>query len=67
MTVSYTVVQEDIHGPPLGIAGFGNAKVTNTLNATARFPWWSPVNPEVQLAYGRSLSTINVDYDTKQR
>ena len=66
-TVSYTVVQEDIQGPPLGIAGSGNAKVTNTVNATARFPWWSPANPEVQLAYGRSVSTINVDYDTKSR
>ena len=64
-TVSYTVVQEDIQGPPLGIAGFGNAKVTNTVNATARFPWWSPANPKVQLAAGRSLSTINVDYNTQ--
>jgi hypothetical protein len=60
-TVSYTVVHEDIQGPPLGIAGSGNAKVTNTVNATARFPWWSPANPKVQLASGRSLSTINVD------
>ena len=29
-TVSYTVVQEDILGPPLGIAGSGSAKVTDT-------------------------------------
>ena len=64
-TVSYTVVQEDIQGPPLGIAGSGNAKVTNTVNATARFPWWSPANPKVRLAAGRSISTINVDYNTK--
>jgi hypothetical protein len=65
--VSYTIVQQDTRGPPLGIAGSGSAKVTNTVNATASFPWWSPANPEVQLAHGRSLSTINVDYDTKQR
>jgi hypothetical protein len=65
-TVSYTVVKEDIQGPPLGIAGSGNATVTNTVNAIARFPWWSPANPKVQLAAGRSFCTIDVDYQTQQ-
>jgi hypothetical protein len=65
-TVSYTVAKEDTQGPPLGIAGSGNAKVTNTVNATARFPWWSPANPKVHLAAGRSHCTINVDQNTQQ-
>ena len=64
-TVSYIVVKEDIQGPPLGIAGSGDAKVTNTVNAIARFPWWSPANPKVQFASGRSLSTINVDHNAQ--
>ena len=60
-TVSYTVVQEDIRGPPLGIAGYGSAKVTDTAKAIARLPWWNPTNPDDQLAAGRSFITINVD------
>ncbi len=59
-TVSYTVVQEDIRGPPLGIAGYGSAKVTDTANAIARLPWWNPTNPDDQLAVGRSFITIDV-------
>ena len=62
----YTVVQEDIQGPPLGIAGSGNAKVTDTANAIARFPWWSPANPKVQLAAGGSINTIDIDYPAQQ-
>jgi len=65
-TASYTVVKKDIQGPPLGIAGSGDAKVTDTVNAIARFPWWSPANPKVQLAAGRSFCTVDVDYQTQQ-
>ena len=64
-TVSYTVVQEDIRGPPLGIPGYGSAKVTDTANAIARFPWWNPANPKVRLAVGESFNTIDVDYRTR--
>ena len=60
-TVSYTIVQEDIRGPPLGITGYGSAKVTDTASAIARLPWWNPTNPDDQLAVGRSFITINVD------
>jgi len=60
-TVSYTVVQDDIRGPPLGITGYGSAKVTDTASAIARLPWWNPTNPDDQLAVGRSFITINVD------
>ena len=60
-TVSYTVVQEDIRGPPLGISGYGSAKVTDTAKAIARLPWWNPTNPDDQLAVGGSFITINVD------
>ena len=60
-TVSYTIVQEDIRGPPLGIEGYGSAKVTDTASAIARLPWWNPTNPDDQLAVGRSFIIINVD------
>jgi hypothetical protein len=60
-TVSYTIVQDDIRGPPLGITGYGSAKVTDTASAIARFPWWNPTNPDDQLAVGGSSITINVD------
>ena len=60
-TVSYTVVQEDIRGPSLGIPGYGSATVTDTANAIARLPWWNPTNPYDQLAVGRAFNTIDVD------
>jgi hypothetical protein len=60
-TVFYTVVQEDIRGPPLGITGYGSAKVTDTANAIARLPWWNPANPDDQLAVDESFITIDVD------
>jgi hypothetical protein len=60
-TVSYTIVKEDIQGPPLGIAGYGSAKVTDTAKAIARLPWWNLTNPDDQLAVDESFITIDVD------
>ena len=65
-TVSYTVVQEDIMGPPLGISGFGSAKIADTASSKARLPWWNQANPNDQLAAGSSSNLINVDYITQQ-
>ena len=65
-TVSYTVVQEDILGPPRGISGFGSPKVANTASSNARLPWWDPANPEDQLAAGSSTNLIDIDYLTGQ-
>ena len=65
-TVSYTVVQEDILGPPLGISGFGSAKVTDTASSNARLPWWDPANPGDQLAAGATSNLIDIDYITQQ-
>ena len=49
-TVSYTIVQEDILGPPLGISGYGSAKLTDTASSKARLPWWNPANPDDQIS-----------------
>ncbi len=65
-TVSYTVVQEDILGPPLGISGYGSPKVADTASSNARLPWWNPLNPDVQLAAGAASNLIDVDYTTQQ-
>ena len=65
-TVSYTVVQEDILGPPRGTSGFGSPKVANTASSNARLPWWDPVNPDDQLAAGSSTNLIDIDYLTGQ-
>ena len=65
-TVSYTVVQEDILGPPLGIEGAGSAKVTDTAHAIARLPWWNPANPDVELAEGGGSNSFVIQYITNQ-
>ena len=65
-TVSYTVVQEDIRGPPLGIVGAGNAQVTDTAHSTARLPWWNSGNPDAELAEGGGSNYFLIGYSTNQ-
>jgi hypothetical protein len=61
-TLSYTVVQEDILGPPHDIAGSGSPKITDMDDATGRLPWWNSTNPNAHIVAGGGYNTIDVTY-----
>ena len=64
-TLSYTVVQEDILGPPREIAGSGSPKIIDRADATGRLPWWNSANP-AHIVAGGATNTIDVTYTTQQ-
>ena len=65
-TLSYTVVQQDILGPPPGIPGSGTPFIYDVADATGRFPWWNPLFPNTHTVAGGAVNTIGVTYTTQQ-